>query len=189
MDHLALALPADHLSAALLFYRSVLGLEPRSVLELPDPHGLIRSRALLNEGRSVRITLNVSHGRETMMARSLSSFSGAGLHHVAFACDDIFATVARLNASGARFLSIPDNYYVDLEARFGLRDDLVERLRADGILYDRSDAGEYFHVFTDMFEGRFFFEIAQRVGAYDGHGEPNAPVRMAAQARRYAPTF
>jgi 4-hydroxyphenylpyruvate dioxygenase len=187
VDHLALALPADHLSASLLFYRAVLGLQPRSLLELPDPHGLIRSRALLNESRSVRITLNVSHGRETMMARSLSTFSGAGLHHVAFACDDIVATVRQLKASGVRFLAVPDNYYPDLQARFGLPDDLVARLRAGGILYDRDDAGEYVHVFTETFEGRFFFEIAQRVAAYDGHGEPNAPVRMAAQTRRYRP--
>ncbi|MBV9359373.1 MAG: sugar phosphate isomerase/epimerase and 4-hydroxyphenylpyruvate domain-containing protein [Chloroflexi bacterium] len=185
VDHLALALPADRLSASLLFDRAILGLAPQPAVELPDPHGLVRSRALLNENRSVRLTLNVAQGSNTMMARSLSTFSGAGVHHIAFACDDIFATVRRLRAAGARFLAIPDNYYVDLAARFGLPDELVDQLRGEGILYDQNDLGAYFHVFTDTFEGRFFFEIAQRVGAYDAQGEANAPVRMAAQARRY----
>ena len=30
---------------------------------------------------------------------------------------------------------------------------------------------------------RFSFEIVQREGAYDGHGEANAPSYLAAQAR------
>ena len=183
VDHLALGLPADRLSAYLLFYRAVLGLEPRGLLELPDPYGLIRSRALVNSNRSVRITLNVAQGRNTVMARSLDTFAGSGVHHIAFACQDIFATVARLRAAGVTFLSIPDNYYFDLEARFGLTDDFVGKLREAAILYDHDDSGEYFHIFTETFAGRFFFEIAQRVGAYDLHGEVNAPVRMAAQAR------
>jgi 4-hydroxyphenylpyruvate dioxygenase len=63
---------------------------------------------------------------------------------------------------------------------------MLEKLRAGGILYDRSESGEFFHIFTEMFAGRFFFEIVQRVGDYDAHGELNAPVRMAAQARHYA---
>jgi 4-hydroxyphenylpyruvate dioxygenase len=186
VDHLALALPADRLSAYLLFYRAILGLEPRGLLELPDPYGLIRSRALVNDNRRVRITLNVAQGRYTVMARSLSTAAGAGVHHIAFSCADIFTTVRRLTVAGVAFLSIPDNYYLDLEARFGLADEFVDQLRSDGVLYDRSESGEFFHIFTETFESRFFFEITQRVRAYDGHGEANAPVRMAAQARRYS---
>ncbi len=183
VDHLALALPPEGLNASLLFFRAILGLGPRGVLEIPDPYGLIRSRAVVNDSRSVRITLNVAQGRNTVMARSLS---GSGVHHIAFSCSDIFDTVPRLRAAGVGFLPIPDNYYLDLAARFDLSDRFVERLHAHSILYDRTDSGEYFHVFTESFEGRFFFEIAQRVGAYDAHGEANAPVRMAAQARRYS---
>jgi 4-hydroxyphenylpyruvate dioxygenase len=157
-----------------------------AVLEIPDPYGSVRSRALVNADRSLRITLNVSQGRSTMMARSLSSMSGAGVHHIAFSCTDIFDTIARLEAAGVQFLSIPDNYYHDVVARFGVDADMLEKLRAGGILYDRSESGEFFHIFTEMFAGRFFFEIVQRVGDYDAHGELNAPVRRAAQARHYA---
>ena len=54
-------------------------------------------------------------------------------------------------------------------------------MRALGILYDRSGAGEFFHAYTRSFDGRFFFEIVQRRG-YDGFGAVNASVRLAAQA-------
>lgn len=182
VDHLALALPADAVEAWILFYRSVLGLEPRGLQELVEPHGLMRSRALVNDNRSLRITLNASEGRQTMMARSLATYAGPGVHHIALACDDIFATVAQLHARGVGFLKAPGNYFDDLEARLLLDAELVQRLRADGIMYDRTSSGEFFHVPTESFAGRFSFEIVQRSGGYDGHGELNAPVYLAAQA-------
>ena len=52
-----------------------------------------------------------------------------------------------------------------------------------GILYDRAAGGEYFHIYTESFAERFFFEIVQRVGGYDAYGALNAPARMAAQAQ------
>ncbi len=62
-------------------------------------------------------------------------------------------------------------------------DDLMERLRSRDILYDRTaDGAEFFHVYTQFFQKRFFFEVVQRVGGYDQYGAANAPARMAAQA-------
>jgi 4-hydroxyphenylpyruvate dioxygenase len=49
-----------------------------------------------------------------------------------------------------------------------------------GILYDRSDGGEFFQVFTRSING-LFFEVVERRG-YDRYGEANAPLRLAAQA-------
>jgi 4-hydroxyphenylpyruvate dioxygenase len=62
----------------------------------------------------------------------------------------------------------------------------VERVRSLGILYDRSATGEYFHIYTTTFAERFFFEIVQRGGRYDGYGALNAPARMASQAQARA---
>ena len=63
---------------------------------------------------------------------------------------------------------------------------LVERLRNLGILYDRTPSGEYFHIYTESFAERFFFELVQRAGGYDAYGALNAPARMATQAQRAA---
>ena len=183
IDHLAMALPPDTVDTWILFYRSILGLEPHGRLEMAEPYGLMRSRAVVSENRALRITLNASEGRQSMIARSLSTFAGPGVHHIAFACDDIFATVAQLRAAGVGFLTMPANYYDDLEARFGERDDLIPRLREAGILYDQTPDGAFFHIPTETFMDRFSFEIVQREGAYDGHGEANAPSYLAAQAR------
>ena len=53
-------------------------------------------------------------------------------------------------------------------------------MRRLGILYDRDGAGEYFHIYSESFAERFFFEIVQRSN-YDAYGALNAPARMAAQ--------
>ena len=95
------------------------------------------------------------------------------------------AAARAMRERGAPILAIPGNYYDDLEARFDLDPDLLDALRDLGVLYDRSDDGELLHFYSAL-EGRVFFEVLERRGAYDGYGAVNSPVRMAAQrtARR-----
>jgi 4-hydroxyphenylpyruvate dioxygenase len=105
------------------------------------------------------------------------------VHHIAFSTDNIFEAVACLRANGTPILRIPANYYDDLEARFEMNPELMNRLRQHNVLYDRSGSGEFFQVYTEAFEDRFFCEIMQRVGGYSLYGAANAPARMAAQAQ------
>ena len=183
IDHVALGLAVDQLDTWVLFSRAVLGLEPGESLELADPFGLIRSRGVANADRSVRLVLNVSLSQRTRTAQTLRATGGGAVHHIALRCDDIFETVDTLRANGTRFVPISDNYYDDLPTRIDLDAALVQRMRAAGVLFDRSAAGDYLHIYTESFEQGFFFEVVQRVGAYDGYGASNAPARMASQAQ------
>jgi 4-hydroxyphenylpyruvate dioxygenase len=183
IDHIAQALPEGQLDAWVLFYRAVLGLEPEDYFILPDPYGLVRSRAVSNVTRTVRFPLNISESRNTATARSVTTYAGAGVHHLAFATPDIFAAARTMAAAGVGILPIPANYYDDVVARFELTDDLADRMREFNILYDRSDSAELFQFYTLAFDDRFFFEVVQRNGGYDLYGAPNAPVRMAAFAQ------
>jgi len=133
----------------------------------------------------VRIVLNASADRHTAVVESLSTYRGSGLNHVAFATDDIFTAVAELRERGVPLLHIPRNYYDDLEARYDLDPARLALMREGGILYDRDSAGgEFFQVYTEQFAERFFLEVVQRKGGYDGYGAVNAPVRLAAHAQR-----
>jgi len=184
VDHVAMGLPVEALDTWILFCRAVLGMETGESLELSDPFGLVRSCGVAAPDRAVRMVLNVSQSRSTQMARAIAAQRGAAVHHIAFATDDIFATMARLADNGAKFVAISPNYYDDLAARFDLAPDLVARMRERAIVYERTAAGEYFHAYSQTFGDRFFFEIVQRGGAYDGYGAQNAPARLAAQAQR-----
>ncbi|MEX6666679.1 bifunctional sugar phosphate isomerase/epimerase/4-hydroxyphenylpyruvate dioxygenase family protein [Pseudomonas sp. W2-17] len=184
IDHVAMAFPVDSLYSRVLFYKSVLDFVADADELLPDPHGLVRSRALRSRCGNVRLSLNTPDRGNTAISHALSSYGGSGVHHIAFACDDIFAQVARAKAAGVPWLVIPQNYYDDLGARFGFDDALLSKLADHHVLYDRdADGGELFHACTEAFEGRLLFEILQRKKGYAGYGEANAAVRLAAMAR------
>ncbi|WP_433137248.1 bifunctional sugar phosphate isomerase/epimerase/4-hydroxyphenylpyruvate dioxygenase family protein [Actinomadura nitritigenes] len=177
IDHVALTQPWHHFDEASLFYRSVLGLRPHESLELPDPYGLMRSRAVSTEDGAVRVALNVAHVGAHDGSHDLA------WQHIAFASGDIVATARRFRASGGPMLAIPENYYDDLEARHDLGAERHRLLRELGLLYDRDEHGEFLHFYTET-TGRVFFEIVQRIGGYRGYGAVNAPVRLAAQHAR-----
>jgi 4-hydroxyphenylpyruvate dioxygenase len=119
----------------------------------------------------------------TRIARTASAGGGVAVQHIAFACDDIVATVASMKSGGVSFVPISANYHDDLAARIDLDPALLVSLRELGILFDRSADGDYLHAYTEAFADRFFFEIVQRMGRYDGYGALNAPARLAAQAQ------
>ncbi|MFJ8539393.1 bifunctional sugar phosphate isomerase/epimerase/4-hydroxyphenylpyruvate dioxygenase family protein [Streptomyces sp. NPDC093591] len=170
IDHLALTQPWHHYDEATLFHRSVLGLHAQESVDVADPYGLMRSRAVTNPDGSVRIALGVGAAPtdDTVHAQ-----------HIALATDDVVAAARRYREAGGRLLPIPANYYDDLGARYEFADGELETYRELGILYDRDPYGEFRHCYT-VTVGRVFFELVQRDG-YRGYGAQNAPVRLAAQ--------
>lgn len=184
IDHMVMALPADSLDSWVLFYKSLLDFEADDEVVLPDPYGLVKSRALRSRCSSIRLPLNISENRNTAISHALSSYRGSGVHHIAFDCADIFAEVRRAKEAGVPLLDIPLNYYDDLAARFDFDDEFLSELAYYNVLYDRdAQGGELFHVYTEPFEGRFFFEIIQRKNGYAGYGAANVAVRLAAMAK------
>jgi 4-hydroxyphenylpyruvate dioxygenase len=182
VDHISQSMPYDEMLSWLLFYTGILDLKRLPQMEIADPVGLVQSQALINGNQSLRVVLNGSSAARTLSARFIHEFFGSGVQHVAFSCHDIFASVAAMRARGADFLRIPDNYYDDIEAKYGLDDATMTALRDNQILYDREGAGEFFQVYTHAFDDRFFFEVVERRN-YHGFGAANAAIRLAAQTR------
>ncbi len=188
VDHAAQAVEPGMLDSFVLFYRTLFGLRPDAPWELPDPYGLVRSRAFIGgDGQGaglVRLPLNVSESGRTGTGRFVSALAGAGVHHIAFATSDAAAEVDAAIERDAPMLDIPENYYEDLGARLGLEDEELQELLRRRLLYDRDAAGGVFrHAYTHAFRDRFFLEIVERADGYAGFGAANAPVRMAAQRR------
>lgn len=186
VDHIAQSMHYEEMLSWLLFYTSLVELQKIAPQDVADPGGLVRSQVVEAPDGSLRIILNASQSQRTQSSRFLSELFGSGVQHVAFATDDMMATVQCLRRSGVRLLEIPENYYDDLLAKTDLSPEQVAVFREYDILYDRDGDAEYLQVYTDTFDQRFFFEIVQRRG-YRGYGAVNAPVRLAAQSRLAAP--
>ncbi|WP_413759687.1 bifunctional sugar phosphate isomerase/epimerase/4-hydroxyphenylpyruvate dioxygenase family protein [Streptomyces sp. MMBL 11-3] len=175
IDHLALTQPWHQFDEATLFHRSVLGLGAQESVDVADPYGLLRSRAVTDADGNVRIALGVGPAPD--------ADGGGRAQHIAFATDDVVAAARRFRAAGGRLLPIPANYYDDLAARYEFGEGELEELRDLGVLYDREAGGAFRHCYTETV-GRVFFELVQRDGGYRGYGAANAPVRLAAQRGR-----
>ena len=166
----------------LLFYTSLLDVRKTPQVDITDPGGIVRSQVVESPEGTLRIALNASQSTRTQSSRFLNEYFGSGVQHIAFASDDIVATATWLKANGVETLSIPENYYDDLEARVDLAPARLEVLKANNILYDRDESGEYLQLYTRSFKDLFFLEIVERRN-YKGFGAVNAPIRLNAQSR------
>jgi 4-hydroxyphenylpyruvate dioxygenase len=175
IDHLSLAQPFDRFDEAALFYRSVLGLVDDEAGEFAAPFGLIRTLAVRDTGRRVRLTLSVPVLRRGDWAPAVPH-----PQHLTLATDDLARTAAVLRQAGVPLLAIPGNYYDDLDARLDLDPGLRTMLRDLGVMYDQDAHGRYLQLFTPVIGSRVFIEVVQRISGYRGYGFANDPVRMAA---------
>jgi 3-dehydroshikimate dehydratase len=182
IDHVSQSMHYEEMLSWLLFYNSLLDVTKTPQLDVIDPGGIVRSQVVQTAGGTLRIALNASQSQQTLSSRFLTHYFGSGVQHIAFTTDDIVETIRRLRTNGVAMLSIPENYYDDLEARTDLTAERIGVMRSHDILYDRDETGEYFQAYTRSFEDLFFFEIVER-RAYKGFGAVNAPIRLAAQAR------
>jgi 4-hydroxyphenylpyruvate dioxygenase len=182
VDHISQSVQYDEMLSWLLFYTSLLDVQKTPQLDITDPGGIVRSQVVQTADGALRIAFNASQSQHTQSSRFLNEYFGSGVQHIAFATDDIIAAAHQLKANGIETLAIPENYYNDLEARVDLPAEQVRIIKANNILYDRDDAGEYFQLYTPSFKDLFFIEIVQRRG-YRGFGAINAPIRLHAQSR------
>jgi 4-hydroxyphenylpyruvate dioxygenase len=175
IDHVAVSVPPYRLNEEIAFFRTLFGLMPGTREEFMDPHGRLRSLALRPSEGDLRIVLNVSEAAQEVSQPH-------GVTQVAFRCDDVVAAVEDLGSRGVPFMPVPENYYVDLDARFGLDADVLDDLRRHQLMYDRVGDGELVHAYTGALATGFHVEILERRGGYDAYGSANTFVRLAAQA-------
>lgn len=185
VDHVALSMSYEEMLHSILLYRSLFAMTPTPSVSVSDPGGLVKSQVMQTPDKAVAFTLNSSQAAQTVSNYIASRYAGGGVNHIALRTPDIFAVAKRLESLHCATMEVTTNYYDDLAARFNLADELLEQLQHYHILYDEDEHGVFFQLFTQLFAGRFCFEIVQRNG-YQGFGTPNAQMRVTMQAKELA---
>jgi methylmalonyl-CoA/ethylmalonyl-CoA epimerase len=127
IDHIGVAV--EDIDAALALYEGSFEME-LAHRETVESQGV--EAVLLDVGEG-HVELLAPLGPETPVGKYMAK-NGAGLHHVAYAVDDIDATLERLGAAGLQL--------IDSEPRVGIRDSRV------AFLHPRSTGG----VLTEIVE-------------------------------------
>ena len=144
--------------------------------DISTEYSALMSIVMSDDNKVVKFPINEpAPGRKrSQIDEYLDWYHGPGVQHCALLSGDIIETVTRLRANGVEFLSAPDSYYQDLQARVGEIEEPIEKLRELNILVDRDPEGYLLQLFTKPVEDRptLFFEIIQRKGSR-GFGKGN----------------
>lgn len=183
IDHVAQTMADDEMRSWLLYYATTFDMRKSEIVSVADPSGIIHSQPVESPEGELRLNLNGAAGQKTFAATFLADRIGAGVQHIAFLTDDIFETSATLDGQDFARLEVSENYYEDLRVRYALDPELVDRMRAGNILYERLGDAEYFQIYSRPIFNGFFFEIVERRAGYQGYGATNASMRLAAQLK------
>ncbi len=180
IDHLSLSQSYPDFLSTLLSFRCLFDLNMAPAFDVFDPQGLIQSQVIHNDDLSFQLAFNATDAKSTTSARFIQRANGSGVQHIALHTSDIFSCARALVDAKIACIRIPQNYYPDLQARFGLEQANCEKLAQFNILYDEDEHGSFYQLYTQPIDGRFYFEFVQRTG-YRGLGAANAWLRASAQ--------
>jgi 4-hydroxyphenylpyruvate dioxygenase len=175
LDHLTHNVNRGRMDHWAQFYERVFDFREIRYFDIEGQQTGLLSRAMTAPDDKIRIPLNESQDDYSQIAEYLKEYKGEGIQHLAFATDDIFATVDRLRANGVKFQDSPDTYYDMIDKRLPGHGHDVQAMRERRILIDGSpETGEglLLQIFTENMIGPIFFEIIQRKGN-EGFGEGN----------------
>lgn len=181
IDHLSVILPYGEMLQSLLLCKSLFGMNTLPSVDIFDPSGLMESQIMRTDKNSVCIAFNSTQAENTLAQKLLNKQDHGGIQQIAIECNDIFMLANNLKHGGIKTLKMPENYYIDLSARFDLDKNTLDEMLSLGILYDEDEHGHFYQLYTSKFYGSFCFEVVQRNG-YKGFGEANSPVRSTMQA-------
>jgi 4-hydroxyphenylpyruvate dioxygenase len=167
------------------FYERLFNFREIRYFDIQGEYTGLTSRAMTAPDGKIRIPLNEeSKQGGGQIEEFLLKFNGEGIQHIALICDDLIATVDRLQLAGVPLMTAPsESYYEMLEARLPGHGQPVAELQTRGILLDGSTHATegatekrtprlLLQIFSETQLGPVFFEFIQRKGD-EGFGEGN----------------
>jgi 4-hydroxyphenylpyruvate dioxygenase len=160
------------------FYERLFNFREIRYFDIQGEYTGLTSKAMTAPDGLIRIPLNEeSKQGGGQIEEFLMQFNGEGIQHVALICDDLIATVDRLQLAGVPLMTAPNGiYYEMLNQRLPGHGQHLPDLQARGILLDGSTDTDQPRLLLQIFSqprlGPVFFEFIQRQGD-EGFGEGN----------------
>ncbi len=117
LDHLTHNVNRGRMDHWAEFYERIFNFRQIRYFDIEGQQTALLSRAMTAPDDKIRIPLNESQDDYSQIAEYLKEYKGEGIQHLAFATDDIFATVDRLRANGVTFQDSPETYYDMIDQR------------------------------------------------------------------------
>src|SRR5688572_5971697 len=108
LDHLTHNVNRGRMDHWAQFYERVFNFRQIRYFDIEGQQTGLLSRAMTAPDDKIKIPLNESQDDYSQIAECLKEYKGEGIQHLAFATDDIFATVDALRANGVKFQDSPE---------------------------------------------------------------------------------
>jgi len=179
IDHLTHNVYAGRIAHWQDFYSRIFGFREFRQFDVTGEYSGLNTKVMMAPDGKIRIPINEEGGEggKGQIAEYLRTYNGEGIQHIAFASDDLYASLDSLKQKGLEFAPPPpDTYYAMLGDRLPGHGEPVDKLKARGILVDGTTANGsprlLMQIFSRQMVGPVFFEFIQRKGD-EGFGEGN----------------
>jgi 4-hydroxyphenylpyruvate dioxygenase len=178
IDHLTHNVYGGRMAHWAAFYERIAGFREIRYFDIKGEYTGLTSKAMTAPDGKIRIPLNEEGaGGGGQIEEYLRAYNGEGIQHIAFACDDLYATWDKLRALGQPFAPAPPRtYYEMIDGRLPGHGEPVAELQSRGLLLDGSTEGGdprlLLQIFGQTVIGPLFFEFIQRKKD-EGFGEGN----------------
>jgi 4-hydroxyphenylpyruvate dioxygenase len=179
IDHVVGNVPVGEMDQWVRFYEDVFGfvlLRHFDDEAISTEYSALMSKVVWDGSGVIKMPINepADGRRRSQIEEYLDYYGGAGVQHLAIACDDLIDAVRDVVGRGLMTMRVPATYYEELSGRIPDLDADLAELAELNILADEDDGGHLLQIFTRMLQDRptVFFEFIERRGAV-GFGEGN----------------
>jgi len=162
VDHLTNNVEKGTLARWAHFYRSIFGFEEVRYFDIRGARTGLTSFALRSPCGRFCIPINEASEKQSQINEYLDEYRGPGVQHLAFATDDLLASLRALDGTPIQTLDIEGGYYAEVFQRVpGVTEDRAE-LQRRNVLVDGDEHGYLLQLFTKNLIGPIFIELIQR---------------------------
>ncbi|MFM7366079.1 MAG: 4-hydroxyphenylpyruvate dioxygenase [Cuspidothrix sp.] len=181
IDHLVLNVGVGELEKAISWYQNIFDFQPQQTFNIQTDRSGLHSQVMISADGNVQLPINQPASPNSQIQEFIEVNRGAGIQHIALKTGNIVDTISRFRSAGLSFLSVPENYYYQLEQRdqFPLSSRELQAIADQQILIDWHENAPLGQLLLQIFtqpiftEPTFFFEFIERRYLAPGFGEGN----------------
>jgi 4-hydroxyphenylpyruvate dioxygenase len=181
IDHLVLNVGVGELQNAIDWYQKMFEFQPQQTFNIKTDRSGLHSQVMISPDGNVQLPINEPASPNSQIQEFLDVNGGAGIQHIALRIPNLIEAISCFRAADLSFLSVPKNYYSQLQKRdkFPLSSQELQAITDQEILVDWHEDAPQGQLLLQIFsqpifrEPTFFFEFIERRSLAQGFGEGN----------------
>ncbi|KTD43666.1 VOC family protein [Legionella quateirensis] len=174
IDHIAFCHPSNTIEKWVKFYQEAFSFSENKNEDIYSEESGMHIIIMKSPNGRVKLPLVEPSAEKSPLNTYLKYNQGAGVHHIAFATDDIIDAVNHYEQNCGELRKASPRYYDEAKETYPNQVENIDRLAPYGVMLEQDDKGILFQIFTKPVVSRptLFLEFVQR-DVCEGFGTVN----------------